>query len=222
MTSRRYTDRRDAGRELAAMLDGQRGVEGLIVLGLPRGGVPVANEIARALDAPLEVLVVRKVGLPEQPEVAMGAIASIAGTIETVRNPDVLAHAHGTPDEVFGRVASVEAAELRRRQDAFRGDRPPLELDGRTVVLVDDGIATGATMRAALTAARAAAPARLIVAVPVALSDTARRMGELADEVVCAWEARQLWAVGEAYRDFTQTTDDEVRRILAEAAERQG
>lgn len=214
MNARRYTDRRDAGRALAGLLGGYRGVDGLIVLGLPRGGVPVADEIAQALDATLDVLVVRKVGLPQQPEVAMGAIASIAGTIETVRNPDVMAHAGGSADEVFDAVASSEEVELRRRQATFRGDRPPLELAGRVVVLVDDGIATGATMRAAIATSRAELPEKIVVAVPVALSDTADRMRELADEVVCAWEAQGLWAVGEAYRDFAQTTDDEVRRTL--------
>lgn len=218
MNARRYTDRRDAGRVLAGMLDDLRGVDDLIVLGLPRGGVPVADEIARSLGAALDVLVVRKVGLPGQPEVAMGAIASIAGTIETVRNPDVMAHARGDAEQTFDRVASAETVELRRRQDAFRGDRPPLQLEGRIVVLVDDGIATGATMRAAVAIARTDQPRKLIVAVPVALSDTAEQLRGLSDDVVCAWEADGLWAVGEAYRDFTQTTDAEVRQILAAAS----
>lgn len=217
--TRRYADRRDAGRTLASMIQGYRGVGGLLVLGLPRGGLPVADEVARSLDAPLDVLVVRKLGMPGQPEVAMGAIASLAGTIHTVENPAVTGR---SPElrPAFEEVAAAEEKELRRRQQAYRGDRAPLDLRGRVIVLVDDGLATGATMRAAASVVREEGAAKLIVAAPIGLSGACAQLRRLADEVVCAWESDELFSVGQSYRDFTQTSDDEVREILDGAARR--
>ncbi len=218
-----YRDRRDAGRQLAALLGSYRGVAGVLVLGLPRGGVPVADEVARALEAELDVLVVRKVGFPASPEVAMGAIASVAGTIVTVRNKDILEHAPlGRGDEVFLAEAAVQEAELRRRQKTYRAGLPPLNLTSRVIILVDDGMATGATMRAAAAAAREAEPQRLVVAVPVGLPGSFAELNRLADEVVCAWSPESFLAVGQAYLVFDQTTDEEVGRILSTAHHRTG
>lgn len=226
--SRRFVDRADAGRALAAELtDSVR--EQAIVLGLPRGGVPVAAKVAEALGAPLDILVVRKIGVPSQPEVAMGAIASIAGSIVTVRNESVLQTVGPDARRRFDEVAARERVELERRQELYRAGLPPLEVAGRRVVVVDDGIATGATMRAALLAlapARAAStdvaegegPASVIVAVPVGPTDTLSGLATLADRVVCVWVLEPFWAVGQAYVDFTQTTDDEVVRLLAAQA----
>ncbi len=212
-----YADRGEAGRELAARLDRYRGVPGLIVLGLPRGGVPVAAEIAAALGAPLDVLVARKLGLPTHSEVAMGAIAAIAGEIVTVTNPHVLrtlADGSRGRSAAFDRVAERERIELARRQREYRGDRPPLRLEGATVMLVDDGIATGATMRAAITAVRGVNPARVVVAVPVGPRDGCREIDALVDDLECTWVPEPFWAVGQAYVRFDQTTDAEVKRLL--------
>jgi len=194
------------------------------VLALPRGGVPVAAEVADALGGALDILVVRKVGVPGQPEVAMGAIASVAGTIETVRNEEVLRQLRmlGWDAAEFDDVAAREATELRRRQEAYRAGRPAPDLAGRTVILVDDGLATGATMRAAVQAVRREDPLRVTVAVPVALGDTAERLRRVADEVVSAWSPEWLRSVGQAYQDFDQTTDDEVRGILSAASDSTG
>ena len=185
-----YADRVEAGRELAARLHRYRGAPGLIVLGLPRGGVPVAAEIAAALDAPLDVLVARKLGLPAQPELAMGAIAAIAGEIVTVTNPHVLrtlADRSQGSFAAFDRVSERERIELARRQREYRGDRPPLRLQGATVMLVDDGLATGATMRAAITAVRGVDSARVVAAVPVGARDSCREIDALVDDLECAW-----------------------------------
>lgn len=216
MTRAPYADRGEAGRVLAGLLQHYRGLPGLLVLALPRGGVPVAAEVAGALGGTLDILVVRKVGMPGQPEVAMGAIASVAGTIETVENEEVLRQlrARGWDAAGFDEVAGREEIELRRRQEAYRAGRPAPDLAGRTVLLVDDGLATGATMRAAVQAVRRDAPARVVVAVPVALGDTSRRLGRVADEVVSAWSPEWMPSVGQAYQRFDQTTDDEVRGIL--------
>lgn len=212
--SERFADRRDAGRALAILLGGLRGTPGLLVLGLPRGGVPVAAEVAHALGAELDVLVARKLGHPADPEVAMGAIAAVGDDeVAAVENPAI-----ADPAAIEG-VLAAERVELRRRQRAYRGDRPAVRLDGRVVLLVDDGLATGATMRAAVAAVRGGSPARLVVAVPVALGSTARDLAREVDEVVCAWEAGDLWAVGAAYDRFDQTTDDEVRALLDRGAE---
>ncbi len=211
--SRRFSDREDAGRSLAAELADVDGANA-IVLGLPRGGVPVAAVVAKALGAPLDVVVVRKVGVPSQPEVAMGAIASIAGSVVTVRNEAVLGSAGPDAQRRFDEVAARERVELERRQELYRAGLAPLEVRGRDVVLVDDGIATGSTMRAAVMALAGSGPASVIVAVPVGPADALAELGELVDRVVCVSVPEPFWAVGQAYVDFTQTTDDEVRRLL--------
>jgi predicted phosphoribosyltransferase len=214
----RFENRRTAGVELAGHLHRYARREDVTVLALPRGGVPVAYEIARVLEAPLDVFLVRKLGLPGRPELAMGAIAS--GGVR-VLNDDVVQW-YGVPQDVIDGVASVEQVELARRERAYRADHPPPELQGRTVVLVDDGLATGSTMKAAVRAVRAQRPAWIVVAVPVGAPDTCRELADLADEVVCARMPRAFSAVGLWYRDFSQTTDEEVRELLqgAEAVER--
>jgi len=205
-----FRDRRDAGRVLGRLLGHLRGRDDVVVLGLPRGGVPVAYEVAGALRAPLDVFVVRKLGVPGNEEIAMGAIAS-GGVI--VINDDVVRGLR-IPPEVVERVADVEGRELRRRERAYRGDRPPPEMAGRTVVLVDDGLATGSSMRAAIQALRSRGPARIVVAVPAAPESTCRELGAEVDEVVCATTPSPFLAVGHSYWDFTQTTDEEVRELL--------
>ncbi|HEU4850019.1 MAG TPA: phosphoribosyltransferase family protein [Terrimesophilobacter sp.] len=211
--SRRFVDREDAGRALAADLADVDGANA-IVLGLPRGGVPVAAVVAEALGAPLDVVVARKIGVPGQPEVAMGALASIAGSVVTVRNESVLRSVGSDAQRRFDEVAARERVELERRQELYRAGLPPLEVRGKDVVLVDDGIATGATMRAAVMALAASGPASVIVAVPVGPADALGEIGELVDRVVCVSVPEPFWAVGQAYVGFTQTTDDEVRRLL--------
>lgn len=208
-----FEDRADAGRALAKTLESQRGAAGTVVLGLPRGGVPVAFEIAEALRLPLDVLVVRKLGLPSQPELAMGAIAS-GGAL--VRNDEVVGYLGGRED-AFEAVRAREQAELERRERDFRGDRPPHDLRGRTGILVDDGLATGATMEAAVRALRALGARRVVVAVPVASPEARDRIAAVADEVVCLAAPMYFSAVGQWYRDFAQTSDEEVRDLLARA-----
>jgi putative phosphoribosyl transferase len=176
--------------------------------------VPVAAVVATVLGAPLDVVVVRKVGAPWQPEVAMGALASIAGSVVTVRNESVLGSVGPDAQHRFDEVAARERVELERRQELYRAGLPPLEVRGKDVVLVDDGIATGATMRAAVRALEAGGPASVIVAVPVAPADALAEIAGLVDRVVCVSVPDPFWAVGQAYVDFTQTTDDEVRRLL--------
>lgn len=210
MEGSRFVDRREAGRALAERLSDLRGREGLLVLGLPRGGVPVADEVARALDAPLDVFLVRKLGVPHHPELAMGAIAS--GGVR-VMSEEILRMLHIT-EAMVEEVARAEEAELERREREYRGDRPEPALTGRTVVLVDDGLATGSSMRAAAEAVRAADPAELIVAVPVGARETCDALLEDADRVVCARMPEPFHAVGLWYHDFSQTTDAEVREIL--------
>jgi predicted phosphoribosyltransferase len=210
-----YEDRRRAGVELAARLDQFKGRNDVVVLALPRGGVPVAYEVARALDAPLDVFVVRKLGLPGYPELAMGAIAS--GGVR-VLNDEVVAW-YRIPDAVIDKVAHEEQAELERRERAYRNGRTPVELRGRIVLLVDDGLATGSTMKAAVKAVRAHAPSRVVVAVPVGSPDTCREFADVADEIVCARAPDRFAAVGQWYRDFSQTTDEEVRDLLYGASQ---
>ena len=219
----RFADRGDAGRRLATAV-AQRLVDRPdlartppVVLGLPRGGVPVAAEVARELGAPLDVLVVRKLGLPGQPELAMGAIAGVSGDIEAVRNDTVLALVP-VDDESFQAVYAAEVTELRRRESAYRGDRPPAAVDGCTTVVVDDGLATGSTMRAAVGAVRQGRPAAVVVAVPIGARDTCAQLAAEVDEVVCLTSPRGFSAVGQAYVDFSPTSDDEVRRALAEVS----
>jgi putative phosphoribosyl transferase len=212
-----FADRDAAGRALGDRLAAELGdspPERLLVLGLPRGGVVVAAAVARRLGAPLDAYLVRKLGLPGQPELAMGAIAS-GGTV--VRNDEVIARAAVAAD-VLDRVVHAEQAELDRRERAYRGDRPPVPATGRDVIVVDDGLATGATARAALRAVRAAAPARLILAVPVAPRETLAALAAEADSVICLAQPRPFGAVGRYYRDFDPTTDDEVRTLLTDFA----
>ncbi|GAA4185551.1 hypothetical protein GCM10022252_16080 [Streptosporangium oxazolinicum] len=210
MSNRLFHDRRDAGRVLAGLLDRYRGQPGTVVLGLPRGGVPVAYEIATALGAPLDVFLVRKLGTPGREELAMGAISS--GGV-TVLNEGVVGGL-GVAPEIVRRVARREGEELLRRERAYREGRPPPDLAGRTVIVVDDGLATGASMRAALQALRRLRPARTVVAVPTAPESACRDLAAVVDEVVCATTPSHFFAVGQSYRDFTQTTDEEVRDLL--------
>lgn len=207
---RLFRDRRDAGRQLAQRLDRFIDEPDVLVLGLPRGGVPVAYEVAAYLGAPLDVLVVRKLGVPGHGELAMGAIAS--GGVEVVdqRVIDMLA----IPRESFEAVAERERVELERRERIFRAGRPPLDVAGRTVILVDDGLATGASMAAAIDAIRARGPAFLVAAVPVAPPETCEALAMRADEMICLYTPEQLYAVGLWYADFTQTSDAEVRELL--------
>ena len=208
---RTYIDRDDAGRQLDAAVRASVHAGDLIVLGLPRGGVPVAAAVATALGAPLDVLVVRKVGVPGQPELAMGAVA--AGGVEA-RVAEVLALLPGAARQ-FDAVAERERQEVARRERAYRGTRPPLELAGRTSVLVDDGLATGATMEAAVRACRAGGAARVVVAVPVGAPDSVARVTLLADAVVCLQQPAGFAAVGQWYREFDQLEDEDVRKVLA-------
>ena len=205
----------DAGRALARALTVFGGAADAIVLGLPRGGVPVASEIARSLGLPLDVLVVRKLGLPWQPELAMGAIAS-GGAM--VLNKDVLRHS-AFGEEALEQVKRRELVELERRERAFRGTSPPLDVSGRTAIVVDDGLATGATMEAAVRALRIQGAARVVVAVPVASVEARERVAALADEVFCLETPRYFSAVGQWYRDFDQTSDREVSELLEGARE---
>lgn len=217
---RPFADRREAGRALAARLvdDGlvTPGQGDVVVLGLPRGGVVIGAEVAAALDAALDIVVVRKVGLPWQPELAMGAIAAVGDEIETVRQQNVLDRA-GVDQATFDDVRAQEVSELRRRTAAYRGDRPPLVLTGRRVVLVDDGLATGSTMRAAVAAVRHQEPAHLTVAVPVASPNACGQIAPDVDEMLCLWAPEDFAAVGQGYADFRATEDDEVRAALAQA-----
>ncbi|MCO5167576.1 MAG: phosphoribosyltransferase [Planctomycetes bacterium] len=210
-----YADRAEAGRVLGAHLARAlgEGREDVLVLALPRGGVPVAAEVADALDAPLDLMLVRKLGVPGHEELAMGAIASGGVRVLNQEVVDALSISSGVVEEVTRR----EQAELERRARAYRGDRPPPGLAGRTLVLVDDGLATGATMRAAAGAARQAGPARVVVAVPVAPAETLDALARDADEVVCPATPAPFFGVGQWYVDFDQTTDDEVRDLLAAA-----
>lgn len=212
-----FTDRSHAGRELAQHLREYAGRPGLLVLGLPRGGVPVALEVARALGAPLDVLVVRKLGVPGHEELAMGAVAG--GGV--VLNEDIVTQL-GVPRSAVEDEVRRELAEVRRREQAYRGARPPLDLRGAVALIVDDGVATGATVRAAVRAARAAGASEVVVAVPVGAPDSLARIAEVADAVVCPHRPRALSSVGEWYRDFSQTTDEQVRAALAAGASRTG
>lgn len=205
-----FANRVEAGRRLAAKLQHLRG-QPIVVLGLPRGGVPVALEVARSLDAPLDVIVVRKLGVPFQPELGMGAIGE-GGT--RVINNDVVRLAEVSPSEL-AEVERLERTELDRRATRFRGDRPRLSLAGCTAIIVDDGIATGSTARAACQVARAEGAARIVLAVPIAPPEWTDRLGTEADELICLDTPRFFRAVGEFYADFSPTTDDEVVECLA-------
>ncbi|MBZ5628093.1 MAG: phosphoribosyltransferase [Acidobacteriia bacterium] len=208
-----FRDRIDAGETLAEELREYAGRADVVVLALPRGGVPVGYEVARALGVALDVFVVRKLGTPGQPELAMGAIAS--GGVR-VLNRDVV-EALGIPDWEIEEATQREQAELERREEQYRGDRPALEVRGKTVILVDDGLATGSTMRAATAALRKAGASRIVVAVPVAARATCDQLREEGNEVLCATTPEPFFAVGQWYKDFAQTTDEEVRELLERA-----
>jgi len=206
----RFRDRAHAGRVLARALLAYAGRDDVVVLALPRGGVPVAAELARALGAQLDVFVVRKLGLPGHEELAMGAVAPGGVLILD----DRLVRGLGIPDEVLQETVEKELRELERREAAYRAGRPPLDLEGKTVILVDDGLATGATMRAAALALRKYRPARVVVAVPVASAETCDEFRADVDEIVCALTPSPFHAVGLWYDDFSQTSDEEVRDLL--------
>ncbi|WP_296900304.1 phosphoribosyltransferase [Thiohalocapsa sp.] len=213
-----FSDRTEAGRLLASALHEYRGRDDVLVLALPRGGVPVAAEVAAELDAPLDLMLVRKLGVPGQPELAMGAIAT--GGVQ-VLNPDIVS-ALGISEHTIDRVADVEGRELARRTRAYRGERPPPRIQGSCVILIDDGLATGATMRAAVSAARTQRPGLLVVAVPVASADALDLIEPTVDDLVCLAAPEPFWGVGRWYAAFPQTSDAEVRALLADAAERAG
>jgi putative phosphoribosyl transferase len=208
-----FRNRTEAGRVLAQELSAYANRDDVIVLALPRGGVPVAFEVAHALHAPLDVFVVRKLGVPGHEELAMGAIAS-GGVL--VIEPSVVEDL-SIPMEVVLDVAAREEQERLRREREYRGDRPEPDVRGRTVILVDDGLATGSTMRAAVAALKKLQPAKIVVAVPVAVRSTCEELAEEVDEVVCARTPEPFYGVGEWYADFSQTTDEEVRELLARA-----
>jgi putative phosphoribosyl transferase len=208
-----FANRRDAGRRLAGELREYAAHSDVLVLALPRGGVPVGFEVAEALYAPLDVFVVRKLGLPWHEELAMGALAS--GGVRVLDND--LIRAARVSDEDIRRVTATEQGELERRQRQYRGDRPFPSVKGRIIILVDDGLATGSTMRAAVQALRAEGPARIVVGVPVAAPETCEAFREIADDIVCAETPEPFRAVGLWYEDFSQTTDAEVHALLEEA-----
>lgn len=208
-----YSDRSQAGRILARKLHAYAGRKDVVVLALPRGGVPVGHEVAEALEAPLDVFVVRKLGVPGQEELAMGAIAS--GGVRVI-SPEVV-RSCGVSEREVEKVVAAERAELERREAAYREDRPPLDVRGKVVILVDDGLATGSSMRAAIAALRLRSPARVVVAVPVAPRSTSRQFVSIADDVICAVTPEPFHAVGEWYESFAQVGDDEVRNLLRRA-----
>lgn len=212
----RFLDRADAGRVLAEELIRYAGRDDVVVLALPRGGVPVGYQVARALRAPLDVFLVRKLGVPGYEELAMGAIAS-SGV--TVLNQAVIKALEIDP-QTIEETASREQAELQRREHAYRGDRAPLGVAGKTVILIDDGLATGSTMRAAIAALRKLRPAQIVVAVPTAAVSTAEEISGLADGCICAQTPEPFHAVGLWYDDFAQTTDDQVCDLLERASPR--
>ena len=210
----RFSDRHQAGRVLATRLAAYAGRSDVVVLGLPRGGVPVASEVASALGAPLDVFVVRKLGVPYQPELAMGAIAS--GGLRVI-NDDVIAAARISP-AMLESTTRAEQRELERREHAYRNGRRAVPLKDQVVILIDDGLATGSTMRAAVEAVRRLEPSRVVVAVPVGAPETCHDLAQMADDVICVETPVPFSAVGLWYDDFSQTTDDEVRALLDAAA----
>ncbi|HET9589035.1 MAG TPA: phosphoribosyltransferase [Anaerolineales bacterium] len=208
-----FKDRRDAGQKLATELSAFAGRSDVVVLALPRGGVPVAFEVALALGAPLDIFIVRKLGLPGHEELAIGAIAS--GGVRVLNNDIV--QTLRIPERVIDRVAQRELQELERRERAYRGDRPMPDVRDRTVILIDDGLATGASMRAAVAGLRALHPAQIVVAVPTAAPETCAALEREVDQIVCAMTPEPFYGVGRWYEDFSQTTDEEVRMFLEEA-----
>jgi len=214
MSPRVFNDRVEAGQVLAERLKHYADRPDVIVLALPRGGVPVAYEVAKALHAPMDVFIVRKLGIPGYEELAMGAVASGGARVLN----DQVVRGLSIPDSVIDAVANWELRELERRERLYRGNRPPPDVRGKAVILVDDGLATGSTMLAAVQALRKLGPARIVVAVPVASLDTCELLNEYVDETVCATTPEPFYAVGLWYRDFSQTTDEEVRELLERSA----
>jgi predicted phosphoribosyltransferase len=208
-----FKDRRDAGRILAQDLSAYAGRSDVIVVALPRGGVPVAYEVALALSTPLDIFLVRKLGLPGHEELAVGAIAS--GGIR-VLNEDII-HALYVPEEMINNVARHELRELQRREQLYRGERPALDVHDKTVILIDDGLATGASMRAAVAGLRAQQPARIVIAVPAAAPETCNAFEFKVDEIICSITPEPFLGVGRWYEDFSQITDEQVRALLDEA-----
>lgn len=212
-----FRDRTDAGRQLAALLTRYADRTDVLVLALPRGGVPVAYEVAKELNAPLDVFLVRKLGVPGHEELAMGAIAP--GGVR-VLNEDIVNYLK-IPDEVIDAIAAVEQRELERRQRAYRDDRPPPDVKDRIVILIDDGLATGSTMRAAAASLRLQKPGRIVVAVPVSSPETCDELRSEVDEIVCTFTPEHFQGVGLWYEEFSQTSDEEVRELLKRATQRQ-
>jgi putative phosphoribosyl transferase len=208
-----FLDRIDAGRQLAAKLKGYAGRADVVVLALPRGGVPVAFEVAKSLRVPLDVFLVRKLGVPGHEELAMGAIAT--GNVRVLN--DNVVKMLSIPASVIEAVAQKEGRELERRERLYRGKRPPTDVRGKTVILIDDGLATGSTMRAALAALRRLEPARRVVAVPVGAIETCAEFQNEADEAICARTPEPFYAVGVWYGDFSATTDEEIQELLEQA-----
>jgi len=208
-----YRDRSEAGKQLAARLAKYANRDDVLVLALPRGGVPVGFEVAKQLHVPLDIFLVRKLGLPGHEELAMGAIST--GGVR-VLNEDVVDYLQ-IPEGVIDAIAAIELRELERRERAYRGDRPEPDVQGKTIILVDDGLATGSTMRAAAVALRQHNPARIVIAVPVSAPQTCDEYRMGVDEIVCASTPEPFRGVGQWYRDFSQTTDDEVRELLEKA-----
>ncbi len=213
--STKFHTRTEAGKMLARALTAYADCEDLLVLGLPRGGVPVAYEVAKVLDASLDICLVRKLGVPGHKELAMGAITS--GGIRVI-NYDVVSSL-GISNQTIEQVTADELQELQRRDRAYRGDRPPLNVKNRTVIVVDDGIATGSTMRAAITMLQQQQPKRIVVAVPIAPPETCEELSNQVDEVVCLKMPERMYAVGVWYEDFSQTTDEEVRYLLGKQSD---
>ena len=210
-----FNDRRDAGTKLAQKLSAYANRSDVVVLALPRGGVPVAYEVALALNAPLDIFTVRKLGLPGHEELAMGAIATGGAR---VINQDVV-RSFNIPQGVVEAVAKQELTELERRERVFRGDRMMREIHDKTAILIDDGLATGASMQAAIMGLRAKHPARIVVAVPTAPSETCEAFKKLVDEMICATSPEPFYGVGQWYEDFSQVTDEEVQTLLEQASQ---
>lgn len=205
-----FRNRTDAGQKLASKLNAYYGQPDVVVLALPRGGVPIGHEVGKALHAPVDVFVVRKLGVPWNPELAMGAVAT--GGVRVLEEETVRAFA--IPNEEIAKVAAEEEREVERRERAYRGGRMPLPIAGKKVILVDDGIATGSTMRAGVAALRRLQPVRIVIAVPVAPQATCSMLRTVADEVICLIEAEDFFAIGEWYEDFTQLSDEDVKILL--------
>lgn len=212
-----FANRIDAGEQLAKQLKDYKDRENLVVLALPRGGVPVADVVARELNVPLDVIIVRKVGLPANPELAMGAVAS--GDVEIVN--ESVTKSWGVGRQQFTEIAQQELKEMARREEVYRRGRPPLNVEGKSVLLVDDGIATGSTVKAAVEALKKLNAKSVVIAVPVASQETARQLQALADNVVCVQTPADFRAVGATYQDFSQTSDEEVCERLEAANQRQ-